>query len=125
MKKAGLGIAVLVALLLAASAIDKLSGSAHALEMTASFGIPPATYRLLGAIELASAALFVIPRTAVVGTLLLAAYLGGAIATHLQHQQGIAFPVALEAAVWLAAALRLPELTKRLGPTIGSVSPER
>lgn len=114
MRKAGVGITILVALLLAASAIDKLSGSAHSLEMTASFGIPPATYRLLGAIELGSALLFVAPRTAVVGTLLLAAYLGGAIATHLQHQQGVAFPVALEAAVWLGAALRLPELTTRL-----------
>lgn len=38
MKKAGLAIAILVAMLLAASAIDKLSGSVHSLEMT---GGPP------------------------------------------------------------------------------------
>jgi uncharacterized membrane protein YphA (DoxX/SURF4 family) len=82
---------VVVGLLFAASAAHKISGGAHSLAMTASFGIPPATYRLLGIIELASAVLFLVPRTAPLGLLLLAWYMGGAIATHLQHQQSIVF----------------------------------
>lgn len=89
----------IVFLLLAASAVDKIIGSAHSLEMTHSFGIDPATYRLLGIIELASAILFLIPRTGVLGLLLLSSYLGGAIATHLQHGQSIIFPMAIEALV--------------------------
>jgi len=44
----------IVLLLMAGSAIDKIGGSAHSLEMTRSFGITPAIYRLLGIIELAS-----------------------------------------------------------------------
>lgn len=105
----GYGLAVVASLLLAASALDKISGSAHSLEMTASFGIAPTTYRLLGVVELASAVLFLVPRTARVGLLLLASYLGGAIATHLQHGQSVAFPAAIEAWIWIAAYVRFQD----------------
>jgi len=111
--KIGWGLTGIVTLLMAASAIDKITGSEHALQMTASFGIPAATYRILGLIELGSVILFVIPRTGILGLLLLVSYLGGAIATHLQHQQGILFPAAIEALVWLTALIRFPELTVR------------
>ena len=96
----------IVLLLMAASAIDKISGSAHSLEMTRSFGITPAIYRLLGIVELTSVILFMIPRTGVLGLLLLSSYLGGAIATHLQHGQNVIFPAAIEALVWIAASIR-------------------
>jgi len=66
---------------MAASAIDKISGSAHSLEMTRSFGITPAIYRLLGIVELTPVIIFIIPRTGVLGLLLLSSYLGGAIVT--------------------------------------------
>ena len=101
-------------LLMAASAADKIRGSQHALTMSASFGIDAATYRILGIIEITSALLFLLPRTAVVGFGLLASYLGGAIATHLQHGQPIAFPVGIEVFVWMTAAIRLPEMAARL-----------
>ena len=106
----GWGLAAVVVLLLGASAADKISGSAHSLEMSASFGISPTTYRILGVVELVSALLFVIPRTATVGLLLLASYMGGAIATHLQHRQGIVFPAAIEAWVWMTAWVRFPHI---------------
>lgn len=106
--------ATLTFLLMAASASDKISETQHALTMGSSFGLSAATYRLLGIIELVSALLFLIPRTAVLGLLLLASYLGGAIATHLQHGQPIAFPVGIEVFVWVTAVIRLPEMTSRL-----------
>src|SRR5689334_9774017 len=43
----------------------------------------PGFYRLLGALLGISTALYAIPRTAVLGAILLTGYLGGAIATHL------------------------------------------
>lgn len=104
----------LIGLMLAASASDKIIGSAHALEMGASFGLSAGTYSLLGIIELLSVLLFLYPRTGILGTLLLSSYLGGAIATHLQHHQNIVFPIAIEAFVWIAAVIRFPELTQRL-----------
>jgi hypothetical protein len=106
--------AVLTFLLMAASASDKIRESQHALTMGSSFGLSAEIYRLLGVIELISALLFLVPRTAVLGLLLLASYLGGAIATHLQHGQPIAFPVAIEVFVWVTAVIRLPEITSRL-----------
>lgn len=100
----------MVLLLMSASAIDKISGSAHSLEMTHSFGITPVVYRLLGIIELTSVILFMFPRTGVLGLLLLSSYLGGAIATHLQHGQSVIFPAAIEALIWITAISRYPQL---------------
>jgi hypothetical protein len=101
----------IVLLLMAASAIDKISGSVHSLEMTRSFGIAPGIYRILGVIELTSAIFFMFPKTGLVGLLLLSSYLGGAIATHLQHGQNVLFPAAIEALLWIAAVVRFPRLS--------------
>jgi len=107
----------IIVLMMAASATDKIRGSEHALQMTKSFGIAPGTYSLLGIIELLSVLLFAYPRTGILGTLLLASYLGGAIATHLQHQQNIFFPMGIEVLVWITATIRFQELSSRIVST--------
>ncbi|WP_460959202.1 DoxX family protein [Spirosoma litoris] len=104
----------LIGLMLSASAVDKIVGSGHALQMSALFGLSARTYSLLGIIEILSVVLFLYPRTGILGTLLLSSYLGGAIATHLQHQQDIAFPAAIEVVVWITALIRFSELGRRL-----------
>ena len=106
-------LAGIVAMMLIASAVDKIAGSKHALEMGASFGLSGRAYSILGIIEIVSVILFLFLRTGILGTLLLSSYLGGAIATHLQHQQNIIFPIAIEALVWIIAVIRFPELTQR------------
>lgn len=104
----------IIVLMLVASATDKIRSSEHALEMAGSFGITSGVYQILGMIELLSVLLFAIPRTGILGTLLLASYLGGAIATHLQHQQSILFPIGIEVLVWITATIRFKELGNRL-----------
>jgi hypothetical protein len=104
----------LMSLALGASAIDKIYLSAHALEMGTSFGLSGAAYRMLGVIEISSVLLFLIPRTGVLGMLLLSSYLGGAIATHLQHNQDMLFPAVMESLIWIGGCLRFPELTQRM-----------
>lgn len=106
--------ASLVVLMMLASAADKIIGSEHALQMGGSFGLSKEVYRALGIIEAASALLFLFPRTGLLGTLLLASYLGGAMATHLQHQLSIFFPAAIETFVCLTAIIRYPEVTERI-----------
>jgi hypothetical protein len=69
---------------------------------------------VIGLGELVSAALFVNPRTAELGTLLLSAYLGGAIVTHMQHGEPFIIPAVVLLVVWTTAVLRLPGLTTRL-----------
>jgi hypothetical protein len=108
-----------VGLIFIGSAFDKLTGSADALKMAESIGIDPSTFTIIGVIELISALLFIIPRTSILGTLLLAAYMGGAIATHVEHGLPVIAPVIITAFVWIVAALRFPELTQRiLGKTL-------
>lgn len=94
----------------------KLTHSETAVAQAASIGLDATTYWWIGVVEVISLVLFIVPRTGVLGALLLIAYLGGAIATHLQHQQPIVMPVAIQVLLWIAAALRFPELTQRLSP---------
>jgi len=53
---------------------------------TAELGYPPspALARTLGIVGLACTALYALPRTAVLGAILLTAYMGGAVATHVR-----------------------------------------
>jgi hypothetical protein len=107
-------LAGLVAFIFIGSAISKLTANAEALKMAEGFGLAANNYMLLGVIEIIAVILFLIPRTAVKGTLLLVAYMGGAIATHLEHAQSLAAPIAIAAFVWLVAFVRIPELSQRV-----------
>ncbi len=96
------------------SAFMKLTQNETALEQAASIGLDATTYLFIGIVEAISLVLFIIPRTGVVGALLLIAYMGGAIATHLQHQQPIAIAVSIQILLWITTFVRFPELKQRL-----------
>lgn len=104
----------LVAFIFLGSAIGKLTANAEALKMAEGFGLNSTSYTILGIVEIISVILFIIPRTGIIGTLLLAAYMGGAIATHLEHGQPVLVPCIIEAFVWIVAVYRFPELRSRL-----------
>src|SRR5687767_11213207 len=96
------------------SASMKFTGGEEAVKGAIAVGLSVSTLKLIGVIEIVSLLLFIFPRTGLLGTLLLAAYLGGAIATHLEHQQPIFAPVIIQSLVWITATIRFPELRKRL-----------
>src|SRR5690606_23629729 len=79
-----------------------------------SFGIDATKYQFIGIIEIISLILFIVPRTGILGTMLLVAYMGGAIVTHLQHQQPIAMAVIFQILLWVTAFIRFPELKQRI-----------
>jgi len=56
------------------------------LDTSAALGLPadPTSARILGALTLLCTLLYAIPRTSILGAILLTAYLGGAIATHFR-----------------------------------------
>jgi hypothetical protein len=60
----------------------------------------------LGIVALFSTILYLIPRTSVLGAILLAAYFGGATATHVRLGQPFYFPVVFGILTWLALYLR-------------------
>ncbi len=65
---------------------------------------------LIGVGELASALLFLIPRTHSLGVLLLSAYMGGAIVTHMQHGESYVAQSVILALIWVTGFLRHSEL---------------
>ena len=60
----------------------------------------------IGILEIAIAVLFLIPRVAFLAAVLLTAYLGGAIATHVRVSDDFVFPVIIGVIYWIALGLR-------------------
>jgi hypothetical protein len=85
MTRAGWVLTVLPSLLLTFSGAMKLRGAAQVVEgFTVKFGFPAGVIVPIGLVELACTALYLVPRTAVLGAVLLAGYLGGATVTHVR-----------------------------------------
>ncbi|MGQ0543432.1 MAG: DoxX family protein [Blastocatellia bacterium] len=68
----------------------------------------------LGILELACTIIYLIPKTAVLGAILLAAYLGGAVATHVRVGDAFFVQVLIGVVVWLGLWLRDPRLRELL-----------
>ncbi len=64
----------------------------------------------LGILEAVCVILYLIPRTAVLGAILLTAYLGGATATHVRIGDPFIIPVIAGMLIWLGLYLRDPRL---------------
>lgn len=107
-------LAGLIAFIFIGSAISKLTANAEALDAAAKFGLSAGTYKILGVIELIAVALFLYPRTGILGVLLLVAYMGGAISTHVSFAQPLMAPMLIAAFLWIVAVIRFPELSKRI-----------
>jgi hypothetical protein len=78
-------------------------------EATLQLGYPESTIVGIGLVLLACTVLYSIPRTAILGAVLLTGYLGGAVATHVRVSGpwfNILFPVVLGAMVWVGLYLR-------------------
>jgi len=60
----------------------------------------------IGVVEVAIAILFLIPRTAFIGAILLSAYLGGAVATHVRVGDSFVPPIVIAVVMWIALGLR-------------------
>ena len=68
---------------------------------------------IIGIGEITSALLFLFPKTNIYGTLLLSAYMGGAIILHMTNSLSIALPSVVLILVWTVGFLRNPELLKK------------
>ena len=77
-----------------------------AAEGNVKYGYPAAITRTLFIVEIACVVLYVIPQTAALGAILLTAWLGGAVATHVRVGEPFWFPIAFGVLVWLGLFLR-------------------
>lgn len=106
----GWGISILAALMLIMSATFKFIRAPEALEGMKKLGWDESTLLTLGILEIGCTIIFLIPRTSVLGAILLAAYLGGATATHVRISDAFISPIIAGIIVWLGLWLREPRL---------------
>ena len=100
---AGRIISAFAILFLAFDSIIKVLNMAPAIEATTQLGYPVGLVVGIGLLELACLAIYTIPRTAVLGAILLTGYLGGAIATQVRAASplfSVVFPLIIGALIW-------------------------
>lgn len=106
---AGYIISALAVLFLIFDGVIKVLKLAPAVEATTQLGYPESLIVSIGIIELVCLAIYVIPRTAILGAILLTGYLGGAIATNLRAGTplfNVVFPIIIGALIWGGIYLR-------------------
>ena len=103
---AGRIISAVPVLVLLISAVTKFAKPPPVVEGFAHLGLPERLAFGLGVLELLCAGLYVIPRTAVLGAILLTGYLGGAVVTHLRVGDQFVGPVVFGVLVWAGLFLR-------------------
>lgn len=100
---------VLPALFLLLDGVMKLIKPVQVVEGTVQLGYPESTITGMGIALLISTVLYIIPKTSVLGAILLTGYLGGAVATQVRVGSSffsILFPVILGVIVWGGIYLR-------------------
>lgn len=107
---AGYIMSALPVLLLLFSGVMKLIKPPPVVEGFGQLGLPESLAMGLGILELACTAAYVIPRTAVLGAILLTGYLGGATLTHLRVGDPFIMPVVVGAILWGGLFARDPRL---------------
>ena len=103
-------MSALPTLFLFVDGVGKLVKPAPVVQGTLQLGYPESVLVGLGIVLLSCTVLYVIPRTAILGAILLTGYLGGAIATHVRVGSPlfshILFPVYLAVLLWGGLYLR-------------------
>ena len=103
-------VRALTILFLLVDTIVKVLRLPPAVEGTVRLGYPESVVLGIGIIELVCLVAYVIPRTSILGAILLTGYLGGAVATHVRIGSPLLshtfFPIYVGALVWVALLLR-------------------
>ena len=102
------------AFMIGASAAPKLLGLPVAEQTLADLGWPHGYAIMIGVIELTCTVLYLVPRTAILGAVLMMSLLGGAIATQIRAEMPlfshILFGIYLGLFMWGGLWLRSPKL---------------
>lgn len=99
-------LSILPCLLLIMSAVMKFIQPGDFNKGMAHMGWPIEKAPTLGVIELACTAIYLFPKTAMLGAILLAAYMGGAVATHVRVGDMFFIQILVGVFVWLGLWLR-------------------
>lgn len=115
MKIAALLLQVLLLVLFAFSASGKILGNPDVQAGFSKFGLGYGLMLPIGALELISVIVYVVPtRLQIVGAMLLTGYMGGAIVTHLRVGEKPGLQIVITIFIWIAYFLRNPSIAKQL-----------
>jgi hypothetical protein len=107
---AGRIMSALAVLFLLFDSVIKVMKLAPAVEGTTQLGYPESVVVGIGIIELVCLVVYLIPRTTVLGAVLLTGYFGGAIASHVRIGSPlfthVLFPIYVAALIWGGLFLR-------------------
>ena len=114
MQWTGWGMTGLMIVFFLFDSVSKLVLEQHVVEATTKIGYPLDVIRPLGIIGLACTMLYAIPRTSILGAILLTGYLGGAIASKVRIEDplfsSVLFGVYFGILVWVGLYLRDEQL---------------
>jgi uncharacterized membrane protein YphA (DoxX/SURF4 family) len=103
---AGYILSALPVLLLLFSGVMKLAKPPDLVEGFNHLGIPDRLALGIGILEIACTILYIIPRTAILGAILVTAYMGGAVTTHLRIGEPFFMQIILGMLAWAGLYLR-------------------
>jgi hypothetical protein len=99
-------ISILVSLLFLLSAFLKIKGGPELAKGIAHLGLPDSMILPLSILEICCVVIYLIPATSVLGGILLAGYIGGAICTHWRVGDPFVVQIVVGLLVWLGLYLR-------------------
>jgi small-conductance mechanosensitive channel len=109
-RRIGWGLTALIILFMLFDAAGKLAFEAHVVEATTKIGYPVGAIRPIGVIALICTFLCAIPRTAVLGAVLLTGFCGGAVASKVRIDDplwsSVLFSVYFAIIAWAGLYLR-------------------
>ncbi len=125
MKRIWIGrvLSVVLSLLFAFSAGMKLIVHPEVLKGMDHLGLPQSMTRPLGAVELLCVIVYLIPKTSVLGAILVTGYVGGIIVTHWRLGEPFYFQTLSGLLIWLGVYLRRPQIREMLWPTSSGTAP--
>ncbi len=107
---AGRAVTALVVLFLIFDGVTKLMKISQVVQATTvQLGFPASSIPIIGILLLGCTAVYVVPRTAVLGAVLLTGYLGGAIAANVRVADPVfetTFPILFAVLIWAGLILR-------------------
>lgn len=110
-------IQIIVILMFLMGAINNILQTESAIDGAVEMGYPKEAVLYLGIVLLASTILYAVPKTSILGAIILTAWLGGAVATHIIHRDpafNTFFPVVFGVLIWLSLLLRNKNLHRIL-----------
>jgi len=119
-RRVGTTLLVLVSAFLLFDAVIHTLNTRVVAEAMTELGYPAWTAPFIGVLELVGVALYLVPRTSVLGAVWLTAYLGGAFASQLRIEAPVfstaLFPVYVGLLLWAGVLLRDPEVRRLVLP---------